>query len=297
MSDQMMRDARIDALAHHGDASNYDEWQTTGKPDYVELYQLTSDDIPWLIELACEPWDLFASTNLRVWGPVHAWRALGQLRAAECVVPLLRQLNIWDEAGDDAYALELPHVWGMIGEPVLEPLRENRQRPRIAAIEGICEVGKQHPELRSRAVEYLSAELARHRAGSSEECDREQGVINGWLVAKLLNLNADEAAETIERTFAANVIDPTIGGDWGDVRRELGIEGLGLAPDRSPGWPTVLEQTGFPDSASDLGDATNRDYLRESPQQELKRLHESKQKQKARKKRERKNRKKNRKPR
>ena len=35
----------------------------------------------------------------------------------------------------------------------------------------------------------------------------------------------------MERAFAADCVDIMIGGDWNDIRLELGVEGLGLVPE------------------------------------------------------------------
>jgi hypothetical protein len=92
-------------------------------------------------------------------------------------------------------------------------------------------------------VAILSAELARHQT--------DLGSLNGFLVGDLLELAARESAETIERAFAANVVDPMVAGDWGDVRRELGAPSLGSAPDRSAGWPSIRERCGMAETSAD----------------------------------------------
>jgi len=46
-----------------------------------------------------------------------------------------------------------------------------------------------------------------------------------------LDLRAVESAEVIERAFAADRVDIMIGGNWNDIRSELGVEGLGLVPE------------------------------------------------------------------
>ena len=51
--------------------------------------------------------------SAEVWAPVHAWRALGQLRAEASIAPLLVHLKTADP--DDVADLELPVVFGMIG--------------------------------------------------------------------------------------------------------------------------------------------------------------------------------------
>jgi len=41
-------------------------------------------------------------------------------------------------------------------------------------------------------------------------------------------------AELIERAYAAGKVDPTLRGFWGEIRDELGVPGLGLAPTDIP---------------------------------------------------------------
>src|SRR5689334_3370154 len=85
-------------------------------PDYVTEYGFTEEHVPALIQLAtdgslCE----LESEDPLVWAPLHAWRALGQLRAEEAVEPLLGLLWRIDEWDDDWAGDELPEVIGMIG--------------------------------------------------------------------------------------------------------------------------------------------------------------------------------------
>ena len=59
-------------------------------PNYTNDLGLTPEHVPELIRLACDA-SLHAADgeSFAVWAPTHAWRALGQLRALEAVVPLL----------------------------------------------------------------------------------------------------------------------------------------------------------------------------------------------------------------
>jgi hypothetical protein len=51
---------------------------------------------------------------------------------------------------------------------------------------------------------------------------------NTTLLTELVDLRAVEAAEPIERAFAGNLLDVGMMGNWEEVRRRLGVEGLGL---------------------------------------------------------------------
>ena len=50
----------------------------------------------------------------------------------------------------------------------------------------------------------------------------------------LVELRATQAAEPIERAFASNLLDVGMMGTWEDVRRELGVQGLGLKMPENP---------------------------------------------------------------
>ena len=54
--------------------------------------------------------------------------------------------------------------------------------------------------------------------------------VHAWRA--LGQLRAVESAEVIEQAYVAGVVDEGIVGDWADVRKELGVEGLGLVPEQ-----------------------------------------------------------------
>ena len=231
----------VEALRNRGDARGTARWPE-GDPDYVSEYSLTIEHISALIWLATQRIDAPPENEVG-YGPVHAWRALGQLRAVEAVQPLLDIQDELDELDDDWYLEEFHHVFGLIGPPAIEPLAaylsddSHHEFPRGKAANGLREIARHFPEVRERVVAILTAELARHQT--------DLGSLNGLLVGDLLELEAVESAETIERAFAGNVVDPRVAGDWGDVRQALGVPGLGVAPDHSAGWPSLWERFGL----------------------------------------------------
>ena len=243
MSCEPTPEAVIEALRQRGDASGDRDWPY-GRPNYVAEYSLTAAHVPALISLATQ-WVDEPSESSAVYGQVHAWRALGQLRAVETIQPLLDVQDDLDERGDDWYLEEFSRVFGLIGPPAIGPLKaylsdeSHRELPRSSAASGLAEIARRYPETREQVVDILTAELSRHQ--------QNLGEFNGLVLSSLLDLRAAESAAAIERAFAANVIDPTVVGDWEDVRRELGVPGLGIAPDRSPGWPSIRERLGLRD--------------------------------------------------
>ena len=247
MAHGLTTESLIETLRKRGDARGSTRWPQFD-PDYVSEYSLTADHVQALISLATQ-WVDEPPDNSAVYGPVHAWRALAQLRAVEAVQPLLDVQDKLDALGDDWYLEEFHHVFGLIGPPAIESLANyladdtRAEFPRAKAAAGLREIVRHFPETRSRVVAILTAELARHQS--------DVGCLIGLMVGDLLRLKAVESAETIERAFAANVVDPAVAGDWEEVRQELGVPGLGIAPGRSPGRRSFPERLGLPDPASE----------------------------------------------
>jgi hypothetical protein len=220
----------LDRLFTYGDPRSGTE---KGMPDYVAELGLTPEHLPALIEIA-RLWEDVEDLpeDDSCFAPIHAWRALGQLRAIEAVEPLLNMLNRLDEMDDDWYLDEFPAVVASIGPVAIPQLasylgdRLNREYARVAAAVALRKIAKQYPDSRDEVVKLLIEQVSRNEEGLY--------ALNGLVVCDLLDLKAAEAAEAIERAFAANVIDETICGDWGEVRKELGVPGLGLAPDKPP---------------------------------------------------------------
>ena len=229
----------LDRLARRGSAHETRRWREYD-PDYVREFTLTLADVPDLLDLARQWLD---AENLpeeeHLWSaPIHAWRSLAQLEAIEAVHPLLDMQAKLDARNDDWYVEEFHDVFAMIGPfaiPALADYFSDHARPefaRVSAANGLCEIAKRHVGSRVRVVEILTAEL-----GARVE---RQYCLNGLLVAYLLDLQAVESAEVIERAFAANVVDEMVTGDWQDARQALGVKELGLVPDRPRASPLAV---------------------------------------------------------
>jgi len=121
-------------------------WETR-EVDYVANCNIVEADVPVLIKMAFD-WadeefhEQAYDTELE-YQPVFAWRTLGQLGATEAIEPLLELSNVLDSDGDDWFLEEFPHVFGLIGEPALEPLshfladKENFDFARACAVSSI----------------------------------------------------------------------------------------------------------------------------------------------------------------
>jgi hypothetical protein len=207
----------VDKLLTYGES----DWMTPDAwPDYREL-GIGPEHIPDLIRMATDEELNEADAESReVWAPMHAWRALGQLRAVEAVEPLL---GLFDRLEyDDWVGEELPDVFGMIGPAALPALAENiadlshTDSSRISAITSIENIGKRWPDARGESIALLEERLKRFEENEPD--------VNGFLVLALVKLGAREAAPIIERAFDEDYVDPIVMGDWDDVQVELGLK-------------------------------------------------------------------------
>ena len=198
-------------------------------PNYPALFGLSDDHIGTLIALACDLGLNQASrTSPEVWAPLHAWRALGQLRAEAAVAPLLATLEMLED--DDYARTERPKVFGLIGPaavPHIAAFLSNRARPMTAlgtAIAGLPKIVADHPEYRDESIAILAGILQRH--------PQEDWIVNGFAVSALLDLQAVEAIDAIRAAFGRGVVDLSISGDLEDVEIELGLKDRRITPAR-----------------------------------------------------------------
>jgi hypothetical protein len=215
---------------------------------YLDL-GLRPEDVPELVRMLRDP-ELNEGDpeSAEVWAPVHAWRALGQLRAVEAVGPLLEALQGSDDREDDWGLEELPEVFVRLGPPAVPALGNFLADPdrglhsRWAVADALKRIARQHPEARDECVRLLTRQLDQARANDP--------VLNGALIGSLCDLKAVEAAPLMERAFAAGLVDESIAGDWEHARYDLG-----LRPDPPPGHieyvrrhspELLIERPGFP---------------------------------------------------
>lgn len=209
------------------------------KRNYIAL-GLSQDAIPELIRMALDE-DLHSGPpdSLKVWAPVHAWRALAQLKATEAIAPLLTLLRRADDHEDDWMQSDLPETLAQFGAPALNPVTDylvnsgHGEWAHVAASKILSHIGQTHPELRSDCIARLSAQL--------EKFAEQSETINGLLVVALLDLRAVEAMPVIERAFASGRVDEAIVGDVEDVQIEFGLKSQREHP-RKPNRLTELRE-------------------------------------------------------
>jgi hypothetical protein len=186
-------------------------------------YNLGPEHIPALIQLASDLALLNCpdEADRRCWGPVHAWRALGQLHALQAIEPLL---HLFHAVPDNDWIIEeMPDVFALIGPrafSLLAAYLADTARPtysRLIAATSLMEIARRAPELRDITIVALVGQLVSYRSNSPG--------VNGVLIANLVELHASEYSDLIHRVFVESKVDRFIVGDWRDVRLMLSPNG------------------------------------------------------------------------
>jgi hypothetical protein len=224
-------------------------------PDYRTL-GLEDRHVPALIRMATDPaLQAAEERDPAGWAPVHAWRALGQLRAAAAAGPLI--LLLQRELGSDWVFREVPAVLGMIGPAALPGATMllfddgMNEELRIAASEVLVYAGTEYPERRDEAAAVLVKQL---------EDWKDQGHrLNAFLVSGLVDLQETAAAPLMEAAFAAEAVDLHVNGDWEDVQVDLGLLEERITP------PETFAPLG-PQSAASRASAKTKQRRKEQKQ-------------------------------
>ncbi len=169
--------------------------------DYREL-GLSAEYAPALIELATDmELNQGDQDEASTWGPLHAWRALGQLHHVEALPSLIDLQNTLDDYWlvDDLQHLCL--LFGPRSLPVLESaLGGNGADDPAGApvIFGLEAIGKKYPETRRECIRILSQAL--------EQYEQLSHFSNGELIYGLVELRGKSALPLIAQAFAADQV-------------------------------------------------------------------------------------------
>jgi len=205
-----------------------------GKKDWFDYSSLgiTEEHIPALIQLATDSRYLDTYTEGdEDWAPIHAWRALGQLRAVEAVDTLVGLLRRIEEKDDDWILEEFPVIFQMIGKESAPSLmqyvqnRENLLFARVAALEGIIKIGKTDPEFKSECIKFLRSCLKHY--------EEDDPGINANYIAGLTDLKDMESLDLIEEAYESGCVDEMVIGDWEDIQIKLGLISERITPRKS----------------------------------------------------------------
>jgi hypothetical protein len=207
----------LDRLLTLGETDRQKEWL-----DYRQ-FGLGPEHVPELIGMATDPiLTTLPAEQADAWAPMHALRALGQLRDPSAVVPLLERLgHFTDETWDDYFAEDLPPVLAMIGPPAMEsmtaffndPTKDHFARGWIA--EAFYKLSLQHPEKRGECVAILTQQLERAEENGPD--------LNALIISSLVAIKAVESAGVIEAAFNRGLVDETFDGDWAYTKYDLGL--------------------------------------------------------------------------
>jgi hypothetical protein len=213
--------------------------------DYAE-YGIGSDHVDDLVRMATDPDLLWAEMDTpESWAPVHAWRALGQLRASIAVDSLVELLPHVER--DDWIGSELPRVFESIGASSIGALSDyvenesNGTFDRGVAAEALVRIARADGAYRGEIVETLSAVLARY--------DRNDPLLNSLVMGCLVDLGAVEKASIMESVFQSGRFDLRNLGDWEDVQMELGLLNERITPSplrSSAAWGLTEQQPASP---------------------------------------------------
>ncbi len=188
-------------------------------PDYPAT-GISEKDIPELIKIVTDK-DLLKldGKNPMVWASLHAWRALGQLKAVLAIEPIIAML---EEYNNDDYAMsELPIVIGMIGGDAIAPLGNylmddtKDEWARVIAANSFTKIALKSPEKRNECVNILS--------GFLDVATSDTASLNGLIAADLVDLDAKEAIESIRNACQRDIIDEGVQGDIEDIEIALGF--------------------------------------------------------------------------
>jgi len=213
-----------------GDVRKQRQW-----PDYPATYGLSLDHVPDLVRMiADEGLNWGDPESIEVWAPVHAWRALAQLRTEAAIPDLVATFNLIDEEDSEYRQNEYPKVMALIGPaaiPALQAYMADEEKglwSRVAAGDALAKIGEAHPQSRDDCVAILAGQLSRH--------ERQEPMQNALLISVLANLQAVEAAPVMEAAFAAGSVDLSVQGDWEEVQIKLGLLDERLTPRPRYGW-------------------------------------------------------------
>ena len=205
--------------------------------DYPTVLGLTEEHIPELIRIV-EDIEIFMPIDEdvdedapEIFSSIHAWRALGQLKAGEAV-PALIDLAVRNEELDIDWILSgIPMAMKMIGPialPALEEyLNKNEQLEWANATisDSVAEIGLAYPENRMDCIKILEKRL--------ESYEINLRYINASLIHDLTRLNATESDELIKQAFDSDNVDLSLMGDYEDYQISVGLMKKRRTPQRN----------------------------------------------------------------
>jgi len=210
-------------------------------PDYVSWLNLTEANVPDLLRIVLEtPWEGRDWENEPdAWAPIHAWRAIAQLRSQAAIKPLI---HLIDRSENNEWVWsEIPYVYAMLGPLSIPPLSKYIQESGMkattayTAINALSQIGQYYPETQPLLKVFFKDRITAAR--------ENHPAVNAYMVRALMGLEADDAVPAIREAYEEGLVDESISGDWADVLVEFG---LADPLDGSPPRRTPQEQINTP---------------------------------------------------
>lgn len=190
---------KVAALLTLGEAEFGDLWI-----DYSEQFAFTEADVPELTRMVQDEALQESDDDRAAWACVHAWRALGQLRAVEALDVLARIVR---ERFEDDYVLQdLPQVFATIGLAAAGAVRELFSDPTVDIFvrSSLATVMTDF----ARIDESLRIDWARQLREILQSFEDNDADLNACAIRELLGAPHDRSdVELARQAFEAEAVD------------------------------------------------------------------------------------------
>lgn len=185
-------------------------------PDYT-IYGINTTHKDELLQLATDEQHLDSEDD-DGWAPMHAFRALlpmADKRVANAFAKLVAERDedeFIDRFLHPVIFRMMPDIWGSLLSQLED--KETSEFGKISLIHLMKNIAQEHPEHRTLAVQTFCQQL---------DADNHEPSPNAFLISGLLDLEAEEAMESITAVFKRDAVDCSIIGDLEDVEIALGL--------------------------------------------------------------------------
>jgi PBS lyase HEAT-like repeat len=199
----------------HG--GRFEEW-----PPYSN-FGINASHIDQLITIACDLHLHASEEPAEFWAPIHAIRALAQLKAVQSVEPLLQMLDplCENDMGSDWFWEDIVEVLSQMGPPAVPILgafllgKSHNYVSRMTCTSSLGKLLVKHPESKLDGIALLTRQL--------ELCAGDDPGLNACVIYELEQLQAVEAFPLIKAAYDGGWVDETVCGPVEQVEFGLGL--------------------------------------------------------------------------
>lgn len=186
--------------------------------DYRDL-GLTQDDMPILLDIMVDP-ELHNADpeGVEIWAPLHAWRALAQMRIPSMIDPYLELLD--RELEYSWLGNDIVQIGVLLGPPIVPKLlafladSKRDIHSRISVVEPLEKIALKFVEVRRPISDAFLAQLRLYS-------EQHEG-LNGFLITGLETLRVRKAIPLIAEVFAADKVE-YLTAAWESVAETFGL--------------------------------------------------------------------------